>query len=113
MKTTIGNNYQLTHDWQCVNGLILGLKGTIVTLDSFVDDTDLNIIVDGFEWTVSRTAFAQSVKPTTRLTREQLLANFGLLTELSDRNTYAQYRGAVLEICGIVARAECNRPKRA
>lgn len=38
----------------------------------------------------------------TPLTPQQALANFRLLTELSPRNTYAQYRAAVHEIAAIV-----------
>lgn len=38
---------------------------------------------------------------TTPLTPAQALNNFRLLTELSNRNTYAEYRGAVNEIAEI------------
>lgn len=39
---------------------------------------------------------------TTPLNPAQALNNFRLLTELSDRNTYAEYRGAVNDIAEIV-----------
>lgn len=111
MKLKIAQNYELKHDWICENGRVLAAQGEICTVTALTK-TDATICVRGEEWDVALMSndFAEMFSATWRLEASQILNNFRLLQELSSRNSYENYRAAVLEICDYVLKPETIKP---